>query len=205
MFKRLWKKIRYFRCLDNYPEFNLGSTLVVVFCVFLIVISTFTQIPFPKFFTPERYSYIPQIPAVLFIAALMGPRLGLLSVALYIVIGLLGFPVFASGGGIKYCTQMVFGYILGYFIGVYLVGKILSTKFTNLSIFRSAVVGVVAIHLVGISYLIIVMLFTHDSLLSILSWINTLSVKQILYDLAMSYVAICLARPVRTLLWIAMD
>ena len=226
MFKRVLKKIKYFRCLENYPEFNLGSFLVALFCTFLIIIATFTQLPLGLLSIPDDafihpieffsqvssladilrpYSYIPQIPTVLFIAALLGPRIGLFSVAIYIIAGLIGLPVFASGGGIQYATQIVFGYILGYFVGVYLVGNIFSAKVNTLSIIRAAFIGVFAIHLFGMLYLTVVMLFQHNSIFSVFGWIWALSGMQLPYDLLISFAAIALARPVRTLLWVAMD
>lgn len=226
MLKRLLKNIKYFRCLENYPEFNLGSFLVAIFCTFVIIMATFTQFPLGllsipddafihpiEFFSQVKslndilrpYSYIPQIPAVLFIAALLGPRIGLFSVAIYIIAGLSGFPIFASGGGIQYATQIVFGYILGYFVGVYLVGNVMSAKVTTFSIIRAAFVGVLSIHLFGILYLTIVMLFQHNSIFSVFGWVWALSGMQLPYDLFLSFASIALARPVRTLLWVAMD
>lgn len=52
--------------------------------------------------------------AVAIIAASVGWRLAVATVALYIVEGLAGIPVFASGGGIDYIFRPSFGFILGY-------------------------------------------------------------------------------------------
>ncbi|OGI04955.1 MAG: hypothetical protein A2104_00045 [Candidatus Melainabacteria bacterium GWF2_32_7] len=226
MLKRLLKKIKYFKCLDQYPEFNMGSFLVALFCTFLIIMATFTplhlwllSIPADAFINPInffsqvksisditiQYLYIPQIPAVLFIAAMLGPRIGLFSIAVYIGAGLLGFPVFASGGGVQYATQIVFGYILGYFVGVYLVGNILSAKANVASTFRATLVGVFAVHLFGILYLTIVLLLQHNSIFSVFGWIWALSGIQLPYDLLISFIAIVLARPARAVFWMAMD
>jgi len=142
---------------------------------------------------------------VLFTAALLGPRIGLLTVFIYILIGLLNFPIFASGGGLGYCTERVFGYLFSYFIAVYLVGNIMSARITSFSILRATFVGVFSIHVFGILYLIVIMLLNHNPISAIFGWIWALSGIQLPYDLLIGYVAISLARPARTLFWIVMD
>lgn len=52
--------------------------------------------------------------AVAIIAASLGWRLAVATVALYIVEGLANLPVFASGGGFDYIFRPSFGFILGY-------------------------------------------------------------------------------------------
>jgi len=227
MFKRLLKNSNYIKFLDNYPRFKLGALLVAVLCAFLLVISTFTQIPLgiftvltQSFIHPVNFFsnidkisnviikppyYIPQVPVVVFTGALLGPRIGIVAIGLYVLAGLLGYPVFASGGGIGYYTQLGFGYILGYFLGIYLVGNVLSGKITSLTIIRAAIVGVFTIHLTGIIYLTMLMFVKNSSILLIFDGIWALSGRQLAYDLLFSFMVICLARPVRSLLWIAMD
>lgn len=134
-----------------------------------------------------------------------GLIIGLLSIIIYVTAGLIGIPVFASGGGINYYSQLGFGYILGYFAGIYLVGNILAVKVTNYSIFRAAIIGVFVIHLFGIIYLSCLLLIQHNSIFAVFGWIWAQSGMQIPYDLLVSFIAICLARPVRSILWFAMD
>lgn len=226
MYKRLLKKIRYFKFIDNYPKFCFGSLLVAVFCTFLIVMSTFTQLKLKLIAMPEAafirpigffseiksidnltkiYYYIPQIPVVLFIGALLGPRIGLVSVLIYIISGLIGIPVFASGGGFNYLSQLSFGYIIGYIAGVFLVGNIMASKVSSFSIFRAAVVGVLATHLIGILYLTGLLLFEHKTVFSIFGWVWALSGMHLPYDLIISFLTISLARPARAIFWVAMD
>ncbi len=45
---------------------------------------------------------------------LLGARLGFLSQLLYLLMGLVGLPVFAQGGGIGYVTTLTFGYLVGF-------------------------------------------------------------------------------------------
>jgi biotin transporter BioY len=218
--------LRYFKFIDNYPRFTPGTLIVTLLCSFLIVMATFSQIKFGHLTVPEEllispsdffssgfsldrfvkyFYYIPQIPAILFIGALLGPRAGLIAVFIYFIAGIAGLPVFALGGGIKYIAQQGFGYILGYFLGAYVVGVMLKEKVTNFSLIRATVAGVLAIHLIGILYLTVSMYFQHQQLFLILSWIWVLSGMQIIYDLIIAFFAVAAARPIRSLLWVVMD
>ena len=50
---------------------------------------------------------------------LLGAKQGTVAVAIYIVIGLAGLPVFSQGGGLGYVLQPTFGYIIGFCLGTY--------------------------------------------------------------------------------------
>ena len=54
----------------------------------------------------------------------LGSRLGAASVGIYIVLGLIGVPIFTSGGGPGYILQPTFGYLIGFMVGAYVVGRI---------------------------------------------------------------------------------
>lgn len=45
--------------------------------------------------------------------------MGRASVCIYIVLGLMGLPVFAEGGGLAYVLKPSFGYIIGFAIASY--------------------------------------------------------------------------------------
>ncbi len=74
------------------------------------------QVPLgPVPFTMQTY-------VVLVLGALLGKRLAGASVALYLLEGLAGLPVFASGGGLAYLTSPSFGYLVGFLPAAILVG-----------------------------------------------------------------------------------
>lgn len=60
----------------------------------------------------------------------LGSRLGAASVGIYIVLGLVGVPIFTSGGGPSYILQPTFGYLIGFMVGAYAVGRIAETMDT---------------------------------------------------------------------------
>lgn len=61
--------------------------------------------------------------AVAVLAAGFGWRIGLATVALYLLEGLSGLPVFATGGGIDYVFRPSFGFLLGYLPMAYIIGR----------------------------------------------------------------------------------
>ena len=55
---------------------------------------------------------------------ILGARLGAVAVGTYIIMGLLGIPVFASGGGPAYILQPTFGYLVGFTVQAWLCGRL---------------------------------------------------------------------------------
>ena len=58
----------------------------------------------------------------------LGGVWGCASVVLYVMLGLIGLPVFASGGGIAYAFQPTFGYLLGFAAAAGLAGTMCGGK-----------------------------------------------------------------------------
>ena len=123
----------------------------LIFCglfAALISVGAFLKIPVP--FVPFTLQFLFTNLAAL----LLGKRLGSISVMIYIIIGLVGVPVFANGGGLSYIFQPSFGYVLGILAGTFVTGaisekqKILSTKVVLLASFA----GLSVIYLCGLVY-----------------------------------------------------
>ena len=100
---------------------------------------------------------------VMLTGAILGPRLGAISVAVYVLIGLVGAPVFAKPpfGGLTYIFQPSFGFLPGFILAAYVVGWIVRAgKTEHYAKYISAMLaGVVAMYLVGIPYLYIIIKF----------------------------------------------
>lgn len=94
---------------------------------------------------------------VMLAGAILGGRLGALCVTLYVLIGLLGIPVFAKTpyGGLAYVLQPTFGFLLGFVLAAYVIGKFLEyTKGNGIMRYLIAMVlGITVMYLVGIPYL----------------------------------------------------
>lgn len=101
------------------------------------------------------FSFLPIM--ILLSGAMLGARLGSLSVLLYVMLGLFGVPVFAQApfGGFSYILQPTFGFLLGDILAAYIVGRIIE-KTTSAYVLRYALamlVGIIAIYLLGLPYL----------------------------------------------------
>jgi len=88
----------------------------VAFFAGLTGVGAFVRIPLPA--VPLTL----QTPAVLLAGLLLGPFLGGLSQGAYVLIGLMGAPVFAQGGGPGYILNPTFGYLLGFIGGAAAAG-----------------------------------------------------------------------------------
>jgi len=87
--------------------------------------------------------------------SILGPKLGSMSVAAYIFIGLAGVPVFAGfTGGIGKVITPSFGFILGFLGAALITGAMLSKKEATYARVTGAVfAGIVAIYIVGVPYM----------------------------------------------------
>lgn len=87
--------------------------------------------------------------------SILGPKLGSMSVAAYIAIGLAGVPVFAGfTGGIGKVLSPSFGFILGFFGAALITGAMLNKKeatFRRVALASAA--GILAIYLIGLPYM----------------------------------------------------
>lgn len=224
MTKRIEKQLNKFKYQNQPLGFNLGVLVLTGICSFLIVIATFTQFDFHHFIIPfdfmsyiganfkdpavaahfiKHYRYIPQVPVIMFIAALLGRRYGIASVSIYILVGLFFAPVFALGGGLDYVFQYGFGYIIAYIPAVFFAGSILKSGLTYRNMAQATLVGVITIHLVGILYMMFMATLQRESFTSILGWISLQSGAKIFYDLFFGFLAMIAARFTKKVLWIA--
>ena len=85
-----------------------------------------------------------------------GYKLGLATVALYLIEGIVGIPVFSNspekGVGIIYFTGPTMGYLLGFIIAVYAAGKFNFNKNSVLN-FIKIVFSVLPIYVLGLIWL----------------------------------------------------
>ena len=95
--------------------------LIAVLGTLLLTISAKIKIPFyPVPMTMQTF-------VVLFLGITLGPRIGLLTISLYLFEGIFGLPVFAGtpekGVGLVYFTGPTMGYLIGFLIAVYFSGS----------------------------------------------------------------------------------
>ena len=94
---------------------NFAISLTALFTA-LTVLGAFIRIPLPL--VPITLQTL----MVWLSGYFLGYFYGAISQALYVAIGLIGFPVFAQGGGPAYVLQPTFGYLLGFPLSAAIIG-----------------------------------------------------------------------------------
>lgn len=128
----------------------------------LIAIGAFLQItiptqPMPMHFTLQYYFSI-------LAGFLLGGKKGLCSVLIYLLIGLVGIPIFASGGGPAYLIRPTFGFLLGFAFNSGIIGY-LTDKWPVHKIWQFllvATLGYAAYYLSGMIYFYLISNYVID-------------------------------------------
>jgi biotin transport system substrate-specific component len=130
---------------------TLTQAVLVVLGSLLLTASAKIQVPF----WPVPMTL--QTGVVLFLALVMGPRLALATVALYLAQGAMGLPVFAGtpvkGIGLAYMMGPTGGYMLGWLLAAAFVGWAAGRWRAPLALFAICLGGVALNYLPGIAWL----------------------------------------------------
>lgn len=98
-------------------KLELREMVLCALFIALITVGTFIRIPV------GTDVYTLQFLFTLLAGLVLGARLGAIAVVAYILLGLLGVPIFATGGGPGYVLQPTFGYLLGFVLQAWFCGK----------------------------------------------------------------------------------
>lgn len=131
---------------------------------------------------------------------LLGPRLGALSMFVYILLGLIGVPVFASPpfGGPAYVLQPSFGFLPGFAGCAYVIGMLLRNREASgfSRYFLSMMAGIFVYYLVGLPYLYAILTFYLGQTVSVGQVLMIGFTPFIALDLVKAVLAAVLARAV---------
>ena len=125
---------------------KLTNLITVVICSFLLILSAKIKVdlyPVPMTLQPL---------AVLMIAMLCGRNMSVAAVSLYLFQGIIGFPVFAYGGGLPYLFGPTGGFLFGFLFASILIGE-LADRGWGKSLFKSIfamLLGLFVIYICGI-------------------------------------------------------
>lgn len=88
---------------------------------------------------------------------LLGSRDGFISVFIYLLLGLLGLPVYAHGGGLGYMLKPTYGFIIGFVSAAFLSGLIKQNikKRTFVSFLIAGEIGMLSYYVWGLLYFFI--------------------------------------------------
>ena len=126
------------------------SLFAIVLGSIALTISAKIKIPFyPVPMTMQTF-------VVLLLGVSLGPKIGLASVSLYLLEGIMGLPVFSNspekGIGIIYFTGPTMGYLIGFLCANYLASKIKSED-GFLLLFAKLVIATSTIYILGLIWL----------------------------------------------------
>ncbi len=132
-------------------------------------------------------------------ALLLKRKVAMLSVCLYITVGLLGIPILANGGGLSYVFQPTFGYLLGFVIATWVISTYCKNKKSIASQFFASMIGIVLIYGMGIVYFVFIQYLLNGTTVDLFWVIMNLCVVFLPGDIISAMLAITIAKKLRAI------
>lgn len=88
---------------------------------------------------------------------LLGRRWGALSQLVYVLLGLVGLPIFTAGGGFGYIFKPSFGFLLGLIPCAWVIGFLCRKRSGATWIALSCVAGLAVLYLIGVPYMALIL------------------------------------------------
>ena len=128
----------------------LKSVLVIILGSIILTVSAKIKIPFyPVPMTMQTF-------VVLFLGMAFGYKIGLATISLYLLEGIIGLPVFSNspekGVGLVYFTGPTMGYLIGFLFATFLAGYF-KFKGNILDSFIKLLISVSTIYILGVFWL----------------------------------------------------
>lgn len=190
------------------PTQKRSGTRELVYCgmfTVLIALGAFIRIPVPV--VPFTLQFFFTMSAGL----LLGGRLGAVSVGVYMLLGLIGLPIFSEGGGIWYLAKPSFGYIIGFCIAAYVTGKLIEkTKAPTLRRYLFAnFTGLFIVYAVGMVYYYLICNYVINTPIGVLPLFFYCFVLAVPGDICLCILAAFMARRLRPMIrkegWLSDD
>ena len=87
---------------------------------------------------------------------LLGKKYGALSQAVYVLLGLVGVPIFALGGGFSYVFQPTFGFLLGLIPSAWVIGSLAKRPLTFWRSVVAMLAGLAVLYAIGVPYMALI-------------------------------------------------
>ena len=125
-------------------------SLIGFYLLGIILLSVSSKVSIPFFPVPMTL----QTFVVYFIAATMG-MVGFYSTLSYLILGLIGLPIFAKGGGFLYYMEPSFGFLIGMVVASFAIAYLSNSLFNKniINIIFVSFVGVALVFYFGLVYL----------------------------------------------------
>ena len=131
----------------------------------LIAVGAFIKVPMPLLpFTMQTFF-------TMLACFLLPKNYSSLSAGLYLILGLIGLPIFTSGGGLGYVLTPGFGYLLGFIVANYIAGGLFNRYVAKkmsanmVDYFVTGLVNISVVYFCGLGYwFLLANVFTSNSI-----------------------------------------
>ncbi len=132
------------------------DTILIGFFAALMVVGAYLKLPNPM---NPAVPITFQVFFAIYAGIFLGAYKGALSQLIYMLMGLIGIPVFSGGGGFQYVLSPTFGYIIGFILGTLVVGLIVGSARSRFGwrVMFGGLAGFVVIYIVGNAYFWMIM------------------------------------------------
>ena len=148
---------------------NFNKLIEVIISLQIIIISTFIPVFFSIPFANNLFETfeIPitwQIPSIVIITLIFRGKTVIKAFSIYLIIGLFFIPVFHQGGSLGYLLTPNFGYLLGMYPLIKIIDNLnIRNQINNYyELLKHVIFGISSMHLIGISYNCIQVLFSNQ-------------------------------------------
>lgn len=135
---------------------NLSTKDLTLIAMFAALTAVGAQLSIPT----QPVPFTLQILFSMYAGILLGAKKGALSQIIYVVLGLIGLPIFAGfSGGLQTVLSPTFGYLLGFIACAYVIGLI-TERFKDVNLFKlslATVSGLFVVYLIGVPYLYLIL------------------------------------------------
>lgn len=84
---------------------------------------------------------------------LLGAKYGAISQAVYVLLGLVGIPIFTRGGGFSYVLQPSFGFLVGLIPSAWVIGMLCKNAKSFWPMALGILAGLAVLYLIGTPYM----------------------------------------------------
>ena len=116
----------------------------------LTAVGAFLKIPFPLSAITLQFFFTAMA------GTLLGKTSGALSPAVYVLLGLVGVPIFALGGGFSYIFQPTFGFLLGLIPAAWVIGALAKRPLTFRRSVLAMLAGLAVLYAIGVPYMALI-------------------------------------------------
>ena len=126
------------------------SLILTALFAALTAVGAFLKIPVPLSAITLQFFFTAMA------GTLLGKKYGALSQAVYVLLGLVGVPIFALGGGFSYVFQPTFGFLLGLIPSAWVIGSLARRPLTFWRSVTAMLAGLAVLYAIGVPYMALI-------------------------------------------------